>query len=407
MKNDLATPVEIEHGQTRINTDKEKKQGQEQGRDREQSSTNWKMNLLLTIAGILVFFILAEIGVRVYTSVSKNFDIEMLTYAKKLKRRSTIPGLSHEHIPGAQATIMRTQIKLNSSGFRGNELPPVKGEKEHRILVLGSSITIGWGVTFEQVFTTLLEKQLNADAAHNPDNADNKPATFTVINSGIANYNTTLESIYLRERLYQFKPDTVVLHYFINDAEIISPGGAGFFVRHSQLVAILYNRIKQAIDSNRNNYKTIGEYYRDLYKPGSQGWREAQKAILEIDTFCKRSGMNFMVLLQPDLHDLSTGSFQEKCHDRIKAFLNNNGIPHHDLMPAFRERFGEDPAAIWVNPDDSHPTADGHQLMFEGLYNYIKTHFFDSNGKSLIRADSRDWRLKNQGATYAGTKFLQ
>jgi lysophospholipase L1-like esterase len=327
-------------------------------------------NLLLSIAGVLIFLILAEIGVRIYTSVSKNFDIEMLTYAKKLKQSSSIPGLTHEHIPNAEAEIMRETIKINSSGFRGNELPETKAPNEHRILVLGSSITIGWGVPFESVFTTLLEKQLNAG---------NRDKRFTVINSGIANYNTQLEAIFLAKKLYRFQPDTVVLHYFINDAEIISPGNAGFFIRHSRLVAVLYNRIKQAIDSKKKQYTHIGEYYRDLYKPESKGWQKAQQAIRDIDAFCKSKGMRFLVLLQPDLHDLSTNSLQEQCHHKITTFLKDNNIPYHDMMPAFRRRFGDRPQNIWVNPDDSHPTAKGHRLMYEELYRYLTAHMWTNS----------------------------
>jgi len=320
------------------------------------------MNLVLTIIGILIFFILAEIGVRIYTGISKNFDIEMLRYAKKLKKRSDIPGLSHEHIPGAEARIMREVIKINRSGFRSIELPAAKGEKEYRILVLGSSITIGWGVPFESVFTTLLEKRLNAE---------NTGKTFTVINSSIANYNAVLQAIYFKEKLYKLEPDTVILHYFINDAEILSSQGAGFFIKNSHLIALVYNRIKQAIAAKKNNYATIGEYYRDLYKPSSQGWLDARKAILDISRFCLRSHMNFMVLLQPDLHDLSNGSLQEKCHEKIKDFLKKHDITFLDLMPAFRAEFGDTARKIWVNHDDSHPNSSGHKLMFENLYNYF------------------------------------
>ena len=336
------------------------------------------MNLLLIVIGMMVFFILAEIGVRIYTSVTKNFDIEMLTYAKKLKRHSSIPGLSHEHIPGASAKIMRVDIKINNSGFRGEELPPVKPNNEHRILVLGSSITIGWGVPYEEVFTTLLEKKLNEIEL---ELEDQNTTAYRVINSGIANYNTVLEAVYLKKKLYRFQPDTVVLHYFINDAEIISPGGAGFLIRHSRLAALVYNRVRQAIEAKRNKHKTIGEYYRNLYRDDSKGWQEAKRAILDIKSFCKQYGMKFLVLIQPDLHDLSEGSLQEQCHNKVHAFLEKYQIEYHDLMPAFRKRFGANPSAIWVNPDDSHPTAAGHRLMFEGLYN------------SIVSEDAQDSRL--------------
>ena len=246
-------------------------------------------------------------------------------------------------------------------GFRDDEHPAVKDSNEYRIFVLGCSNTVGWGVPFDSVFTTLLENKLNSA---------NQKKRFNVINGGIGNYNTTFEALLLKEKLPLVKPDKVILHYYINDVEIIPCKKIGFFVENSYIISYLENKFKY--DKFKSNYSNIGEYYMSLYNDASTGWIEAQKAILEIKNLCGNSNIEFMVLLQPDLHDLSAGSDQDKCHDIIKGFLKTNDIEYLDLINAYRNKYGNNPGKLWVSEDDAHPNSLGHRVIFESLYRYLR-----------------------------------
>ena len=98
----------------------------------------------------------------------------------------------------------------------------MKNKNEYRIIYLGSSITMGWGVPFDSVFTSLLEEKMNKN---------NNNIYYNIINAGIGNYNTEMESIYLDMNIASLHPDQVFLHYFINDAEILNQSENHYLVK--------------------------------------------------------------------------------------------------------------------------------------------------------------------------------
>ena len=191
---------------------------------------------------IIFFSILFEISFRFYIKFAKIYDIEMYKYAKELKIPSKIPGLIHEHKPNSQANLMKVDININSHGFRDNTINQTKQENEKRILIAGSSITMGWGVPYDSIFTSLIENQLN-----------NNPSKyfFEVINSGIGNYNTHMQKILLIKNIEKFNPDKVILHYFLNDAEIIKKRKSNFIIKNN-----FDNSVK------KNVKKVIGEIFK-------------------------------------------------------------------------------------------------------------------------------------------------
>ena len=317
--------------------------------------------MILTTIGILF---IVELGFRFYSNFTLIYDVEMHKYATKLKKRSPINGLTHEHIPFSEANLMGVDIAINNSGFREDIPTTQKTGNEKRIVFVGSSITMGWGVPYDSVFTTRIEKQLNKM---------NEGLSINVINTGIGNYNSVLHAILIENKIDSLQPDQVVLHYFINDAEELAAGTQNVFVKYFYSVAYYYIRIKQTLHSSKNQYKSMGEYYSDLYMENSKGWLEAQKAIVKIKNLCDSKNINFLVLIQPDLHNLADNSLQKKCHETIKGFFIKNDIKFQDLFDSFQKELEENPRTIWVNKDDPHPNSKGHDIIFNSLINDFYT----------------------------------
>ncbi len=319
-------------------------------------------NFSLFICTISFCFIFLEIVFRFYINFVSLYDMEMHKYAKQLKQKSVTPGLTHEHKPNSEAKLMRVNVAINGSGFRDDFIPHEKEENEYQILVAGSSITMGWGVPYDSVFTSLLEKALN----------DHRNGlNYEVINSGIGNYNTVMEEIYLGKNLQIINPDKVILHFFLNDVEFISNKNANIFIEYSYLAAYLYVRLKQSIFSTASSYNSIGEYYLDMYNNTSKGWNDTQDSIIKMKNMCKSKGIEFMVLIQPDLHNFSLDSDQYKCHLIIRNFLEDYNINYLDLFDAYALELKDNPEKIWVNPDDPHPNSTGHKIIFNNLLKYL------------------------------------
>ena len=280
-------------------------------------------NSFLFIFSIIICLIIFELGFRFYINHAIIYDMEMHKYAKQLKQQSMTPGLTHEHKPNSEAKLMRVNVAFNDLGFRDDYFLHKKEENEYQILVVGSSITMGWGVPYDSVFTSLLEKTLN----------DRRNGlNYEVINSGIGNYNTVMEGIYLEENLQIINPDKVILHFFLNDVEFISKKDASIFIEYSYLAAYLYVRLKQSIFGIVSNYSSIGEYYLEMYNDTRKEWNDAQDSIIKMKNLCKSKNIEFMVLIQPDLHDFSLDSEQYKCHLIIRKFLEKNNINYLDTI---------------------------------------------------------------------------
>lgn len=103
------------------------------------------------------------------------------------------------------------RVATNSLGFRGvKEIEKQKPEGTYRILVIGDSMTFGWGVEDDETFVSVLERNLNAAAAE-----VGTPKKFEVINAGFIG-GFTLDGFYswLVNEGLSLKPDLVLVSFF-------------------------------------------------------------------------------------------------------------------------------------------------------------------------------------------------
>ena len=162
------------------------------------------MKKFLKVLFLFIYIIaVGEFAIRTIFSYINIYDIEMLKYAKKLKKRSNNPSLSHEHIPNRQYKLMGVDIKLNSLGHRNPDLEYQKDNSESRIHIIGSSITLGWGVEEKNTFSSILQKKLNLN--------QNIKKNIFVINGGIGNTNTQHHYHLLEDQVDLTQPDVIIL----------------------------------------------------------------------------------------------------------------------------------------------------------------------------------------------------
>ena len=227
---------------------------------------------LLSLLSLGMCLIATEVVARVlFARPTLNLGLEMWKYAKDVKQRSQDPEVGHRHRPNAQATLMSVDVNTNSLGLRDLERTSEKPAGVYRILVLGDSITFGWGVPFEQTYCQVLEKRLNAD----PPLPGKR---FEVINTGVGNLNTSMEVTWFTTEGYRLQPDMVLLGWFINDAEPTPIPTENWLAYHSYGYAWIHTLVDEI---GRNNSKQQGyqEYYRGLYQDTQPGWPKCQAAL--------------------------------------------------------------------------------------------------------------------------------
>lgn len=152
--------------------------------------------------------IAAELAVRLVLDDGMHFDIEMWKYARDGKRISDSEQIGHEHIPGASFRVMGVDVSINSHGMRDEEVLLAKSPAVYRILMLGDSLTFGWGVELEDTVSQRLESMFQ-----------NRGVNAEILNTGVGNTNTSMQVAYFLNKGWKFNPNLVVLNYFINDAE--------------------------------------------------------------------------------------------------------------------------------------------------------------------------------------------
>jgi len=317
------------------------------------------------IAVTLVYTIVCgEVAVRGLALFMPIYDIEMIRYATELKLASPHPVLSHEHIPNASARLMGVSVELNELGHRD---PPANNQaegEETRIYVAGSSISLGWGVAVQDTFSAKLQRRLNEQNTTSPGRR------YTVMNAGVGNYNTVYQVERFQQQVDAVKPELAILQYFVNDAEP-NPGGTDNpLFRYSYFAALIYVKLRVAIFSLFTS-ESLGDYYAALYEENQPGWQAVKTAIRKMQVICDERGIDMLVLLVPDLHNLDQKGPYPVIYDKLMANFAALGVSAVNAYPKVAERFSEDPQKAWVSNDDAHPNAETHAIYAEVLANHL------------------------------------
>ena len=82
-------------------------------------------------------------------------------------------------------------------------------------------------------------------------------------------------------------------------------------------------------------------------------------------------GIRLVVLLVPELHDLSSDSPYPPIYDKIGAALRNMEIDMINPLSRFQTTFSNDPSKAWAAPNDPHPNAKAHKIIADALYEYL------------------------------------
>ncbi|QQS14016.1 MAG: SGNH/GDSL hydrolase family protein [Rhodospirillales bacterium] len=315
-------------------------------------------NILSSIALFAVSTIVAlgigEAALRFKNGDMRNYDIEMWRYALELKKRAADPVLGHEHVRGRSAKLQSVDIRINEDGLRGGPTPPVV-PGQRRILFLGSSVTLGWGVPENETVEARLEEMLRK-AGEN----------VVVMNAGIGNYNAERYAQRFLTTMTHLQPTDIVVHYFVRDAERLDAGGGNWLLRNSQLAVTLWIALSRV--TGKAGEKSLEEHYKAVYAPDQPGYKSMIEALKRLKTYADSKGIRVYLAMTPDVHDLVDYKF-DFIHERVKAIAAADGFTYVDLLPAMRNRT---PQELWSMPGDPHPNGLGHRLMAEAIFPAIR-----------------------------------
>jgi hypothetical protein len=156
--------------------------------------------LLLIILGFLFGAVIAEIALR---AISYSYpEFYELDHSRGYGLRSRAEGWYRKE--------GRSYVRINSDGLRDREHSIIKPANTLRIALIGDSYPEALAVPMEQAFWSVMKGKLEeCDAASG--NA------IEVINFGVSGYGTAQELLTLREKVWKYSPDIVMLTVTTNN----------------------------------------------------------------------------------------------------------------------------------------------------------------------------------------------
>ena len=312
----------------------------------------WGLNALAVALSLVVIYAGAEAYVSYAVDDGMQFDLEMWRYSREIKRQSANPAIGHEHRPGSRAHLMGVDVAISSQGLRDREFPLTPPPGRTRIMMLGDSLTFGWGVPGDKTWSKRLEQMLR-QAGYDAE----------VINTGVGNYNTEMEAAWFLERGVQFKPHYVVLNYFINDAEPTPRYGSNLLAEHSRAYVYFASRIDAAVRQAGVGERTDWQsYYAGLYN--EENLRRVNAAFARLAEYCRAHGIPLIVANYPELRNPRAYPFPQ-VNQAVEKLARDNHLGYVDMLPAVREM---DPPSLWVTRPDPHPSVAAHEAFARELY---------------------------------------
>lgn len=358
----------------------------------EPRHRSYAFRAVALLLGLLLAFIVAEVGVRVL-----DIKPELNIVAYKSVRRSDNARLGYELVPGSADG---TRLRISSAGLRDREFPETKPPGTFRIAAVGDSITYGYGCPRAQSYPKFLERFLRA--ARKPDAPE-----LEVMNFGVTGYNAPKIAEVLRSKVAPFSPDLVIWAYSANDpqefvmemkglamveedahefAEQQRKKGWAPYLRYSRLAMLLWERTLELPDEpppctdplclDRRRSPGV-QYLLNIHTPA--GMDRVAEVIDELAKYEVPSPSSALehsegtrtpraILAIPPL-DIWNQPGEEDLRESIgvvAALATQAGVPVIDLDPTVSDLGGEAPS--WLFDDILHPNPVGQKYVAAALF---------------------------------------
>jgi hypothetical protein len=277
--------------------------------------------------------------------------------------------------PGSHYEWQGISVDINSHGLRSPETPYEKEVNTYRILNLGDSVAMGWGVQEEATYGRQLENRLNKRAKGN--------LHYEVINAAVPGWNPANELSYLQAEGLKYKPNLILLELtIVNDIY-----GESALLAHKGMPVIEWLRANtyawpfltiqmrwlEARTKGRDRIGVIDPpkdavQYFPLDSTASQ-WEEIFNSIQAMHQLAQENEARFVLILIPLEFQVVDETYSSLPQEVFTKKAAEAGIPVLDLLPVFRQACQEKPggtcqledrylfADVWM-----HPSAYGHQL---------------------------------------------
>lgn len=295
-------------------------------------------------------------------------------------------------VPNTRSRVMNhpwsgrdVEIRVNSMGFRGGEMPARHPPNQFRVLALGDSITLAPYLPEEETYVSSLQERLR----------ELLPGREVLaFNAGVVDIGLKEEMDILEETGLSSEPDVVVVGFFLNDLR--PPYGfpgekqtPGWLRRHSVLVQYLFQRfeLKKFLKDRGIRRETMSHYlakdkwitdhdeFLRLAGRARMDWGSAWKdepwtaADRELDRLARhrdQRGFKVVIAAFPVYFQVYSQFLDDQPQQILARKAAQRGFAFLDLLPAFRQNRGEK-----LFYDHCHLQPPGNRLAGRRIADFI------------------------------------
>lgn len=319
-----------------------------------------RRELLLALTSFTLSLLAAEWGIRVLDPLGISYYEESLRY--HLEKISD-PVLVYKHAPGLRRTYQGVEVTTNEWGLRDRALTPKQAD-ELRILLLGDSVTFGWGVPVEATFGRKLETILSAQLAR----------PVRTVNTGVGSYNTVQEYAVLKTYADAIEPDLVLLLYVDNDINSNNPPfdpWSKLSLQGKSPPEALTILLRKSWLYRLGEFTWQHSFAKRPTKldPRARGMQESMEALGAIAHFCQERGLPFVAFYLRPIGEPLAG-FSAAMLAELQSCGQSHGFPVVDVGPWWAQG---DRRLLTNSVVDAHPNARGHEILAKGMAEYLIT----------------------------------
>jgi lysophospholipase L1-like esterase len=293
--------------------------------------------------------------------------------------------------PGATAPWSGVQVTVNRKGLRGPEIPYDRTPRKPRLLYLGDSVTIGYGLpSYDEAYPyrikALLEQKLALEVE--------------TIDAAVNGYSTWQEVAYFEREGLRYTPDAVIVGFVLNDVteplglERFGGTGLGYQLERS------YFSVDDWLSHHSSLYWAAGRLAAHIkFGPDVQKGAVARE-LVAVETLARdpasarvREAWSLVLSSLDKLVDLSTShgvpcaivifpfTFQFEDPVALRApqrevlsFCQARHVPCLDLLPlvsAHLARENLQPRALFL--DDDHLSVVGNQVVARLVTDWLRS----------------------------------
>lgn len=276
------------------------------------------------------------------------------------------PYMAYRMVPGRGVSSLGVPFEINARGLRGPEIVTPKPPGVYRILVLGDSVTLGYGVPDEVSYPRVLEKLARG-------------GRLEVINAGTSGHHTIDQVGFLEHYGLALEPDLVVTGFTYSDLEpplkLVIRDGVGYdatenvafippwvkkSLRHSRLYLAI-GRARWAM-ANRTPDTASDPKARDAIF--LEKWPEQQAPVNRLVAVCVEHHLPLVIAYLPAQAEVARGVEYPSLVERL-AGLERPGVHFVNTVPRFAAE--NNPGSLFLPFDPVHPNSRGHRIMARTL----------------------------------------